>query len=302
MQRVPGGGGRRGPGGRCGPAGGRDCVWRQAAGGEGDVACDGGLVNGARLGRSTARRAARDRGDDEDALGDCRGWTRGAALPAAEATVPVVDAKYVKVREGRVVSKRCVAMRCTRAGSERARPRCRRGRVRQLWVEFSVAQVRGCRCAPRSRRARGMEEGGRARARLPMATRRCIHRDMVMHCRRDQRGLVAAALREIFRPRAASTPSSASRTCSSASRLSRRRSASCSSKRRRPDRVLRVPPEHWTKLRSTNPLERVNKEIAGARRRRDLPQRPAVIRLAGALLLEQNDEWLVQRRYSRPSR
>jgi transposase-like protein len=59
-----------------------------------------------------------------------------------------------------------------------------------------------------------------------------------------------------------------------------------------------LPAEHWSKLRSTNPLERVNKEIG---RRSDVvgifPNDASVIRLAGALLSEQNDEWLVQRRY-----
>jgi putative transposase len=58
------------------------------------------------------------------------------------------------------------------------------------------------------------------------------------------------------------------------------------------------PREHWTKIRSTNPPERVNKEIG---RRSDVvgifPNDQAVIRPAGALLLEQNDECLVQRRY-----
>ncbi len=58
------------------------------------------------------------------------------------------------------------------------------------------------------------------------------------------------------------------------------------------------PSEHWTKLRSTNPLERFNREIG---RRTDVvgifPNDRALIRLAASIVIEQNDEWLVGRRY-----
>lgn len=58
------------------------------------------------------------------------------------------------------------------------------------------------------------------------------------------------------------------------------------------------PQEHWPKIHSTNPLERLNKEI---KRRTNVvgifPNEAAITRLVGALMLEQNDEWAVTRRY-----
>jgi putative transposase len=55
---------------------------------------------------------------------------------------------------------------------------------------------------------------------------------------------------------------------------------------------------HWSQIRSTNPLERLNREI---KRRTNVasifPNEAAIVRLVGAILLEQNDEWAVTRRY-----
>ncbi len=61
---------------------------------------------------------------------------------------------------------------------------------------------------------------------------------------------------------------------------------------------MAFPRAHWPKLHSTNPIERLNKEV---KRRADVvgifPNEASIRRLVGAILLEQNDEWQLQHRY-----
>jgi putative transposase len=60
---------------------------------------------------------------------------------------------------------------------------------------------------------------------------------------------------------------------------------------------MAFPPEHWSRIYSTNPLERLNREI---KRRTDVvgvfPDEASVVRLVGAVLMERADEWEVERR------
>jgi transposase-like protein len=61
---------------------------------------------------------------------------------------------------------------------------------------------------------------------------------------------------------------------------------------------MTFPQAHWETIRTTNLLERLNREI---KRRSDVvgifPNREALLRLVGSLLIEQNEEWAIGRRY-----
>jgi transposase-like protein len=124
-------------------------------------------------------------------------------------------------------------------------------------------------------------------------------RDMLRHCRPAQRGMVSAALREVFN---ADSHEAARERCGEViERLAGPAPKVAELLLEAEEDLLafyRFPPAHWSKLRSTNPLERVNREIG---RRADVvgifPNDTSAIRLAGAVLIEQNDEWLVSRRY-----
>jgi transposase-like protein len=114
---------------------------------------------------------------------------------------------------------------------------------------------------------------------------------MLAHCRRDQRGLVSAALREVFNAQDAAD--ARDRAGHVLQRLAPVAPTVCTLLEGAEEDLTGfylLPREHWTKLRSANPLERVNKEIG---RRADVvgifPNDAAAIRLAGALLSEQND-------------
>ena len=137
---------------------------------------------------------------------------------------------------------------------------------------------------------------------LGCAWQRCtVHflRDCLGHARKDQHGLLAALIRPIFN--ADSLTQARDRLSEAVAHLDGRLAKVATMLEDAETDILAFyafPAGHWRKLRSTNPLERFNKEIG---RRTDVvgifPNDQALIRLAGMLCIEQNDEWLVGRGY-----
>jgi hypothetical protein len=134
---------------------------------------------------------------------------------------------------------------------------------------------------------------------LERQRRKAAARRLRGHARRDQHDALGALIRSIFT--ADSGDKARRRLGDAVAQLEPRLSKVARLLEDAEDDVLafyEMPAEHWPKLRSTNPLERFNREIG---RRTDVvgifPDDASVIRLASMLAIEANDEWLVGRSY-----
>lgn len=182
-----------------------------------------------------------------------------------------LDAKWVKVRDrGRVVSQALVVAYAVHETGIREVIGLDVGEVESgsFWVEFLRGLKRrglaGCGWrSPISTKGSNTRSPGCSAARGSGAVH--FTRDMVMHCRREQRGLVAAALREIFQ--AENGPAAKQRVTRVLERLATVAPKVCELLEGAEEDLTgfyAFPREHWTKIRSTNPLERVKRRSAAA--------------------------------------
>ena len=217
-----------------------------------------------------------------------------------------IDATYVKVREaGRIVSVAVIIAVAVNAqgvrevlgmavGASEAEP---------FWTSFLRGLMR--------RGLRGVKLViadahlglKTAVAKVLRATvQRCrVHfmRNALAHVPKGQRQMVAALIRTVF---AQETEKEAHRQWRAVADQLRERFPKLAAlmDASEPDLLafMAFPKAHRLQIHSTNPLERLNAEI---KRRSDVvgifPNEAAITRLVGALLLEQNDEWQIQRRY-----
>ena len=217
-----------------------------------------------------------------------------------------IDATYVKVREaGRIVSVAVIIAVAVNTDGRREVIGMEVGasEAEVFWTKFLRSLTR--------RGLRGVKlvisdahEGLKAAAAkvLNATWQRCrVHfmRNALAHAGTKQRQMVAAAIRTAFTQE--TTKAAHTEWRAVADRLRARFPKLALLMDEAEHDVLAhmsFPKEHWQQLHSTNPLERLNGEI---KRRTNVvaifPNEAAIVRLVGALLLEQNDEWAVQRRY-----
>ena len=217
-----------------------------------------------------------------------------------------VDAKVEKVRDGGRVARKCVVI---------AHAVHESGRREIIGLDVGEAETEAFwREFLRSLIARGLigvqlaisdaHPGLKAALAQVIGApwQRCtVHflRDCLGHARKDQHGLLAALIRPIFR--AEDGQEARRRLGEAVTQLERALPKVAAMLEQAEEDILafyEFPAEHWPKLRSTNPLERFNREIG---RRTDVvgifPDDASLIRLVSMLAIEANDEWLVSRGY-----
>jgi putative transposase len=217
-----------------------------------------------------------------------------------------VDAKIEKVRDGGRVARKCVVI--AHAVHETGRREIigldvGEAETETFWTEFLRSLV-----------ARGLvgvqlaisdaHPGLKAAIARVLGSpwQRCtVHflRDLRGHCRKDQHDALGALIRQLFT--APDGTEARRRLGDAVTQLQARLPKIAALLEDAEDDILAFyafPAEHWPKLRSTNPLERFNREIG---RRTDVvgifPDDPSLIRLVSMLAIEANDEWLVGRSY-----
>jgi transposase-like protein len=217
-----------------------------------------------------------------------------------------IDATYVKVREGgRIVSVAVIIAVAVNTDGRREVLGMEVGasEAEAFWTKFLRSLT--------SRGLRGVKlvisdshEGLKAAAKkvLRATWQRCrVHfmRNALANVHAKQRGMVAAAIRTAFTQETEKEAHAEWRAV--ADRLRERfprASAVMDDAEHDVLAYMSFHKSHWSQIHSTNPIERLNLEV---KRRTNVvqifPNEAAIVRLVGALLLEQNDEWAVSRRY-----
>jgi transposase-like protein len=218
-----------------------------------------------------------------------------------------VDARYEHVREdGRVVSMAVISAHGVRADGVREVLGVDVGVSEDvvLWREFLQSLIaRGVRGVQlvTSDAHPGLKQAI-AEVFVGAAWQRCrVHfvRNLEAQVPKNAQSLVTAAVRGIFQQTdRASAQAKLRDVCTSLAGRFPKVVALLTAAEEEVLTFYDFPPEHWRQIYSTNPFERLNKEL----KRRSavvgiFPNRAAVIRLLGAILAEQNDEWLVGHRY-----
>ena len=215
-----------------------------------------------------------------------------------------IDATYVKVRQaGRIVSVAVIIAVAVNTDGRREVLGLEVGpsEAEPFWTSFLRSLTRRGLLGVKLVISDSHEGLKKAAAKVLTATwQRCrVHfmRNALAHVGVKQRPMVAAAIRTAFTQETQEAAKAEWRAV--ADRLRERFPKLGTLMDEAEDDVLAhlaFPKEHWPQLHSTNPLERLNGEI---KRRTDVvaifPNEGAIVRLVGAMLMEQNDEWAATR-------